>query len=74
MSRDEVILRFENLSFEYEQNKPILAEVNFSVRRNTKITIMGQNGGGKSTMFGLITKALKPEEGNVIITNNLTIA
>jgi len=74
MQRDEVILRFENLSFHYEENKPILDEVNFSVRRNSKITIMGQNGGGKSTMFGLITKSLRPEEGNVIISNNITIA
>ncbi len=74
MSSGEVILRFENLSFHYEENKPILNEVNFSVRRNSKITIMGQNGGGKSTMFGLITKALRPEEGNVIISNNITIA
>lgn len=74
MSRDEVILRFENLSFEYEQNKPILDEVNFSVRRNSKITIMGQNGGGKSTMFGLITRALKPDSGNVFIGQGITIA
>ncbi|MHB0978094.1 MAG: ATP-binding cassette domain-containing protein [Minisyncoccota bacterium] len=74
MSRDEVILRFENLSFEYEQNKPILDEVNFSVRRNGKITIMGQNGGGKSTMFGLITRSLKPDLGNVVIGQGITIA
>ncbi len=74
MSRDEVILRFENLSFEYEQNKPILDEVNFSVRRNGKITIMGQNGGGKSTMFGLITRSLKPDAGNVVIGQGITIA
>ncbi|KND48897.1 MAG: ATP-binding cassette, subfamily F, member 3 [Parcubacteria bacterium C7867-005] len=74
MSRDETILRFEDVSFEYEQNKPILDGVVFSVRRNSKITIMGQNGGGKSTIFGLITKKNKPEEGNVFISNNVTIA
>lgn len=74
MSRDEVILRFENLCFAYEQNKTILEEVSFSVRRNSKITIMGQNGGGKSTIFGLITKRLSPESGNVFVTNNLTVA
>ena len=74
MSRDETILRFEDLSFEYEANKPILSEVNFSVRRNSKITIMGQNGGGKSTIFGLITKNLKPESGEVFISHGLTIA
>lgn len=74
MSKDEVILRFENLNFEYEQNKPILEEVSFTVRKNSKITIMGQNGGGKSTIFGLITKSLKPDSGNVFMPSNLTIA
>jgi len=74
MSKDEVILRFEDVSFEYEQNKPILEGVSFSVRKNTKITIMGQNGGGKSTMFGLVTKREKPDTGNVFVSNNLTIA
>lgn len=74
MSRDEVILRFENLSFEYEQNKPILDEVAFSVRRNSKVTIMGQNGGGKSTIFSLITGNIKQDSGRVEIAHNLTIA
>ena len=74
MSKDEVILRFENLSFEYEQNKTILEEVSFSVRKNSKVTIMGQNGGGKSTIFALITKVLKPESGRIVIPHNLTIA
>lgn len=74
MSRDEVILRFEDVNFEYQQNKPILEEVSFSVRRNSKITIMGQNGGGKSTMFGLITGALKPESGSVFRGQGVTVA
>ena len=74
MARDEVILRFEELGFEYEPNKPILEEVSIALRRNSKITVMGQNGGGKSTIFKLITKELKPESGNVVIGQNLTIA
>jgi len=74
MSRDEVILRFEDVGFEYEPNKPILNEVAFSVRRNSKITVMGQNGGGKSTIFKHITKELKPESGSVFLAQGLTIA
>ncbi|MBX4189253.1 ATP-binding cassette domain-containing protein [Candidatus Parcubacteria bacterium] len=74
MSRDETILRFEDLSFEYEQNKPILESVSFSVRKNSKITVMGQNGGGKSTIFKLITSELRPEEGRVILGQGQTIA
>ncbi len=74
MSKDEVILRFENVNYEYAPNKPILEGVSFSVRKNSKITIMGQNGGGKSTTFGLIIGSIKPEEGNIFISEGLTIA
>ncbi|NDE68279.1 ABC transporter ATP-binding protein, partial [bacterium] len=70
----EVILRFEGVSFEYGHNKPILDEVDFTVRRGAKVTIMGQNGAGKSTIFGLITGAHRPEEGEVHISSGVTIA
>src|ERR1700722_17852043 len=74
MSKEEVILRFEEVSFEYAPNKPILDEVDFSVRRGSKITIMGQNGAGKSTIFGLITGRFHPESGQVHLANGMSIA
>lgn len=74
MPRGEVIVRFEKVSFEYGIKKPILHEVDFSVRRGTKITLMGQNGGGKSTLFGLITGANVPEEGIIHMAQGLSIA
>lgn len=74
MAKNETILKFENVSFEYGHNKPILDEVSFTVRRDSKITVMGQNGGGKSTIFQLITKGLKPELGNVGLSGGINIA
>ncbi len=74
MSKNETIVRFEKVSFEYGVNKPILDEVDFSIRRGAKITLMGQNGAGKSTIFGLITGTLEPENGTVNIVNGVTIA
>lgn len=74
MAQGDTILRFEEVSFEYGHNHPILHEVGFSVRAGTKTTIMGQNGAGKSTIFGLITGALKPESGKIHITKGVTIA
>lgn len=70
---EEVILRFDEVTFEYIHKKPILDEVNFSVRRGAKVTLMGQNGAGKSTIFGLIKGELKPKKGTISITNNATI-
>ncbi len=74
MSKDETILRFEEVSFEYGPLKPILDEVSFSVRRGMKLTIMGQNGAGKSTLFSLITGESEPNSGVINITNGTTIA
>ncbi|MEK7180562.1 MAG: ATP-binding cassette domain-containing protein [Patescibacteria group bacterium] len=74
MSKGEVIVRFDKVTFEYGPKKPILDEVDFSVRSGSKITFMGQNGAGKSTIFELITKKLSPTEGTVSIQHGLSIA
>ncbi len=74
MSRDEVIIRFEEVSFEFGHNKPILNEVDFPIRRGAKLTLMGQNGAGKSTIFKLITGEMKPESGIIHRAQQLTIA
>ena len=71
---DEVIVRFNGVSFEYGANNKILDEVDFSIRRNSKITFMGQNGAGKSTIFQLIAGAFQPESGRISIGDNVTIA
>lgn len=70
---EEVILRFDEVKFEYINKRPILDEASFSVRRGAKITLMGQNGAGKSTIFGLIKKELTPKDGRISITNGATI-
>ncbi len=74
MAKEETIVRFQDVSFEYGHNKPILDQVDFSVRRGSKVTIMGQNGAGKSTIFGLITDMLTPENGDVILAQGISIA
>ncbi|KKR49241.1 MAG: hypothetical protein UT86_C0001G0213 [Candidatus Magasanikbacteria bacterium GW2011_GWC2_40_17] len=71
---EEVILRFDNVTFEYVERKPVLDEASFVIRKGAKITLMGQNGAGKSTIFKLIKGDIKPTKGNVFITNNATIA
>lgn len=74
MSHGEVVIRFEDVSFGYGHNKPILNEVSFTVRRGSKTAFMGQNGAGKSTIFSLITGAKKPDDGEVHKAPRLSIA
>ena len=70
---EEVVLRFDEVKFEYLSKRPILNEASFSVRRGAKITLMGQNGAGKSTIFGLIKKELEPQAGRISVASGATI-
>jgi len=74
-NQNPVILRFDDVSFAYNDGKhPILEEADFSIRENTKITIMGQNGAGKTTIFKMITGELVPQSGKINVVQGNTIA
>ena len=70
----ETIVRFDNVSFEWGVNQPILDGVSFTVRRGMKFTLMGQNGAGKSTIFGLISGINVPESGIINVVKGVSIA
>ncbi len=74
MDHGNVSIRFSKVSFGYDEDKPLLDEVDFSVRENAKVTLMGQNGAGKSTIFKLLTGALKPNAGAVHLQKDASIA
>lgn len=72
-AKGNVILRFDDVTFEHVENKPLLKDASFSVRENTKLTLMGQNGAGKSTLFQLITGELKPKKGKIFVNDGIKI-
>lgn len=74
MAAGNVVIRFEEVSFGYQTENPILDEASFSVREDVKLTLMGQNGAGKSTIFKLITGDLKPDAGQIHLTPGKTVA
>lgn len=74
MEKEETVVRFKDVTFEYEEDVPVLDKATFNVRKYSKITIMGQNGAGKSTIFKLLTGKLKPKSGEIFIDNNATVA
>ena len=74
-NQNPIIMRFDDVSFAYNDGKlPILVESDFSIRENTKITIMGQNGAGKTTIFKMILGELTPQSGKINIVKGNTIA
>ncbi len=74
MAKDNIVLRFSGVSFEYRHRKPVLDAVDFSVRGGTKIALMGQNGAGKSSLFSLVMGENKPESGRISIDSDATVA
>jgi len=70
---EEVILRFDDVTFEYQDDKPILDGVSFSVRRSAKITLMGQNGAGKSSLRGLIMGELNLNQVRYLLLTTLLL-
>ncbi|NLC30585.1 MAG: ATP-binding cassette domain-containing protein, partial [Candidatus Moranbacteria bacterium] len=74
MANDDVIIRFSDVSFTYEDGKVILDEASFALRRGMKVALMGQNGAGKSSLFNLIMGNNKPSSGNIYIKDGQTVA
>lgn len=71
---NETVISFKEVDFHYDLKRPILEEVSFNIRKGAKITLMGQNGAGKSTIFGLINGKLKQNIWAVNTPLNTTIA
>jgi ATPase subunit of ABC transporter with duplicated ATPase domains len=74
MSRAAGIIVFSDVSYEYDATRPILQMANCVVRRGAKLTLMGQNGAGKSTIFSLILGERTPDDGVINIEPRTTIA
>jgi zinc transport system ATP-binding protein len=57
-------VELQNVSFSYG-HKRVLEEVNFAIEKGDMVSIIGPNGGGKSTLLRLILGLLPPDRGRV---------
>lgn len=59
-------MEIKNIEFSYGKNK-VLDDISFKIPDGKVTTIIGANGCGKSTLFNVMTKNLKPQKGSVIL-------
>lgn len=61
-------ITFDNVRFRYDQNVSIAYE-NFEFKKNEIVGIYGESGTGKTTIAKLILNKLKPEKGEIKVTD-----
>ncbi len=59
------MLKLENISFEVEDEKEILKDVNLTIEKGSFVAVTGPNGGGKSTLMRVISGVTKPTRGKI---------
>ena len=62
-------IRFNNVHFEYEKDKPVLKGINIEAKKGETVALVGNSGGGKSTVVNLIPRFYDATEGEVLIDN-----
>jgi len=62
-------IRFENISFSYEKDKPVLRDIAFTVQPGEVIALTGASGAGKTTLINLLLKFYRPQSGLIYLDN-----
>lgn len=60
-------ISFKNVTFSYEEGKPILRDVSFDVKAGESIALVGPTGAGKSTIINLISRFYNLDSGEILI-------
>ncbi|MBQ6995088.1 MAG: ABC transporter ATP-binding protein [Lachnospiraceae bacterium] len=62
-------IRFDNVSFAYDNNRELFQQINLNIKENQKIILFGKNGSGKTTINRLLLRLFDPSEGHIYINN-----
>lgn len=60
-------VRFEDLSFAYRPEEPVLRNISFDAAPGTVVALVGHTGSGKSTIINLLGKFYPPSQGRILI-------
>ena len=60
-------LEFQQLTFGYDANRPILQDINFLVKPYQTVALVGRSGSGKSTLVKLLFRYFEPDRGKILV-------
>ena len=68
----EPIFEFDDVTFAYDEGKPVIKGVSFAARKGEKVALVGESGGGKSTLVNLMLGLFQPNEGTLNVLGHDT--
>lgn len=63
----EKFIEFKNLSFFYEDRNWVLRNLSFQIKKGERIALVGETGGGKTSIISLLLKYYSPQDGDIQI-------
>lgn len=63
-------LRFEGVSYAYEEDQLVLKDINLEVKRGEVVALVGTSGAGKSTLASIAASYLTPTKGSLCVNGN----
>lgn len=60
-------VRFDNVSFGYEEAQEVLHNIDFDVTKGQKVALVGHTGAGKTSIINLLSRFYEPQEGRILI-------
>jgi len=60
-------IEFKDFNFEYEENNPVLKDINLKIEPGEKIAIVGATGSGKTTLVNLLCRFYEYEKGDILV-------
>lgn len=69
-----LVAEVKNVSFAYDEERPIVHDFSTLIMRGDKVGIIGRNGAGKTTLLRLLLGKLEPQSGSVRLGTNQRIA
>jgi cobalt/nickel transport system ATP-binding protein len=60
-------IELKEVSFAYQENRPVLQQINLSVEQGESVGLIGANGAGKSTLLKLVVGLLPCKDGSIFV-------
>jgi len=64
-------IELQNISFQFHQEKPLLRNINMTIKKGEIVGLFGESGKGKSTLLNIISTLIRPDSGTILCDDEM---